>query len=141
MLAHLGRARGLLVEALLILRERFPFLDLERVGVFGWSYGGYLSLMALAQRGDFFKVAVAGAPVVNWAYYDTGYTERYMDTPEHNSTGYKNSSVLSFVKNFPDEEGRLLIVQGVIDENVHFCHTSALIQHLVAAGKPYQLQV
>ena len=90
------------VEALQKLAQRFPFLDLQRVGVFGWSYGGYLALMALAQRGDFFKVAVAGAPVVNWMHYDTGYTERYMDVPDNNN-GYKNSSVLSYIKNFPDE--------------------------------------
>ncbi|KAK7066474.1 dipeptidylpeptidase, partial [Halocaridina rubra] len=85
-------------------------------------------------------LAIAGAPVVSWNLYDTGYTERYMDLPSVNPEGYRNGSVLSYVNNFPDEENRLLIVQGMIDENVHFSHTNQLIQALIKAGKPYQLQ-
>lgn len=73
--------------------------------------------MALCQRPDFFKLAVAGAPVALWEAYDTGYTERYMDTPQNNPVGYKLGSVISYANNFPDEENRLLLVHGLKDEN------------------------
>jgi dipeptidyl-peptidase 9 len=116
-------------------------VDLSRVAIQGWSYGGYLSLMAIAQRGDVFKKALVGAPVTHWEAYDTGYTERYMDLPNLSPAGYRLGSVLSYVPMFPNEEGRLLIVHGLMDENVHFCHTSLLIEKLAAAGKPYDLQV
>ncbi|XP_052132505.1 dipeptidyl peptidase 9 [Frankliniella occidentalis] len=129
------------VEVLQWLADTLEFIDMKRVGIMGWSYGGYLSLMALAHYPHIFKVSVAGAPVTNWSLYDTGYTERYMDLPEYNQQGYKKGSVLTYVNQFPDEENRLLIIHGLIDENVHFLHTSQLINLLVKAGKPYQLQV
>lgn len=129
------------VEVLQWLAESTGYIDLERIGIHGWSYGGYLSLMGLAQRPDIFRVAVAGAPVTSWSLYDTGYTERYMDTPAHNAAGYIRGSVLSYVNQFPTEQNRLLIVHGLMDENVHFTHTSQLVSALVKAGKPYQLQV
>ncbi|KAB7496619.1 Dipeptidyl peptidase 8 [Armadillidium nasatum] len=129
------------LEVLQYLAQKCDYLDLSRLAVFGWSYGGYLSLMALAQRPDFFKLAIAGAPVVSWNLYDTGYTERYMDLPSANPTGYRSGAVLNYVHNLPDQENRLLIVQGMIDENVHFSHTNKLIQSLIKHGKPYQLQI
>ncbi|XP_041356250.1 dipeptidyl peptidase 9-like [Gigantopelta aegis] len=129
------------VEGLLWLAGQTNMIDLARIAIHGWSYGGYLSLLGLAQRPDIFKVAIAGAPVVNWALYDTGYTERYLDLPEVNKQGYQNGSVLSYVDSLPDEENHLLIIHGLIDENVHFQHTSCLINALVRACKPYQLQV
>lgn len=129
------------VEVLQWLAQTRGYIDLDRVGIHGWSYGGYLSLMGLAQRPDLFKVAVAGAPVTSWNLYDTGYTERYMDTPANNAQGYARGSVLSYVSQFPTEQNRLLIVHGLMDENVHFSHTSQLVGALVKAGKPYQLQV
>ncbi|KAL3885529.1 hypothetical protein ACJMK2_025581 [Sinanodonta woodiana] len=129
------------VEGLKWLASNVDFIDLSRVAIHGWSYGGYLSLMGLAQRSDIFKVAIVGAPVVDWALYDTGYTERYMDTPDNNRRGYQCGAVTSYVDNFPDQDNRLLIIHGLIDENVHFQHTSALINALVKACKPYQLQV
>jgi len=116
-------------------------VDPERIAVTGWSYGGYMSLMCLAQRGDFFKLAIAGGPVTLWEAYDTGYTERYMDTPQNNPSGYQTGSVLNYVVDFPDEENRLLIVHGAIDENVHFCNTAKLIDALIEKGKPYQIQI
>lgn len=97
--------------------------------------------MGLIHHPDVFKVAIAGAPVTDWNYYDTGYTERYMDLPAHNMDGYEDGSVLKHAHKFPDEENRLLIIHGLIDENVHFYHTSQLINHLIKAGKPYQLQI
>ncbi|XP_066595856.1 dipeptidyl peptidase 9 [Prorops nasuta] len=129
------------VEVLRWLAETTGFIDLSRVALHGWSYGGYLSLMGLIQYPDVFKLAIAGAPVTSWNFYDTGYTERYMDMPQSNPFGYLNGSILTYVKEFPDEENRLLIIHGLIDENVHFFHTSQLINALVKTGKPYQLQV
>ncbi|XP_055378183.1 dipeptidyl peptidase 8 [Condylostylus longicornis] len=129
------------VEVLKILADQLGYIDINRVAIHGWSYGGYLSLMGLVQHSDIFKVAVAGAPVTNWEYYDTGYTERYMDLPQNNPQGYLAGSVLNYIHKFPDEDNRLLIIHGLIDENVHFYHTSQLITALVKANKPYQLQV
>ena len=129
------------VEVLTWLAETTGYIDMKKIAIHGFSYGGYLSLMALAQRPDVFKVAIAGAPVTKWSLYDTGYTERYMDTPFNNPDGYNLGSVLSYIGNFPDQENRLLIIHGLMDENVHFIHSAELINALVKAGKPYQLQV
>lgn len=129
------------VDVLQWLAETTGCIDISRVAIHGWSYGGYLSLLGLAQFPHIFKVAIAGAPVTSWNLYDTGYTERYLGQPHTNQVGYKNGSVLSYINQFPDQENRLLIIHGMIDENVHFAHTSQLINALVRAGKPYQLQV
>jgi len=91
------------VEVLRWLANVTGFMDMSRVAVHGWSYGGYLSLMGLAQYPSVFKVAVAGAPVVQWLCYDTGYTERFMDLPRLNPTGYLQGCVLTHLPNFPDE--------------------------------------
>jgi dipeptidyl-peptidase 9 len=87
------------------------------------------------------QVCVAGAPVTSWELYDTGYTERYMGLPQSNFSGYQRSSVLTYIQQFPDEQDRLLIVHGLVDENVHFVHTAQLVNSLIRAGKPHQLQV
>jgi len=129
------------VEGLEKISPQCPLIDLDRIAIHGWSYGGYLALMGLAQRPDMFKVAIAGAPVVSWELYDTGYTERYMDLPQNNADGYKNGSVLSYIRKFPRENNRLLIIHGLIDENVHFSHTNLLVSNLVNEGIPYQLQI
>jgi len=110
--------------------------DAQRVAIYGWSYGGYLSAMCLAKAGDVFKCAVAGAPVTSWDGYDTCYTERYMGTPASNPEGYRTSSVM---ENLDGMRGDLLLVHGLIDENVHFRHVARLINSLIAAQKPYQL--
>ena len=87
-------------------------------------------------------MAIAGAPVTSWQLYDTGYTERYLDRPSLKPNGYKLGSILNFVGQLPEEEGRLLIMHGTMDENVHFMqHTAQLINLLIKHGKPYQLQV
>ncbi|OIV98009.1 hypothetical protein TanjilG_21719 [Lupinus angustifolius] len=106
------------------------------IGLYGWSYGGYLSAMALSRYPDLFKCAVAGAPVTSWDGYDTFYTEKYMGLPSENQSGYENGSVMNHVHKL---KGKLLLVHGMIDENVHFRHTARLINALVAAGKPYEL--
>jgi len=110
--------------------------DPNRVGVYGWSYGGYLAAMCLCRAPDVFKVAVAGAPVTSWEGYDTHYTERYMGLPSDNPTGYRESAVFEHVGNM---RGKLLMVHGLIDENVHFRHTTRLINKLIASGKDYDL--
>ncbi len=110
--------------------------DPQRVGIYGWSYGGYMAAMCLARAPETFKAAVAGAPVSDWDGYDTHYTERYMGTPQSNPDGYRESGVLQHV---PGIRGALMLVHGLIDENVHFRHTARLVNALIAARKPYEL--
>jgi dipeptidyl-peptidase-4 len=112
--------------------------DPARVGIYGWSYGGYMAAMCLARAPETFRVAVAGAPVTHWDGYDTHYTERYMGTPTNNPDGYRESSVMAHVSGIA---GKLLLVHGMIDENVHFRHTARLINALTRARKPYDLLV
>ena len=110
--------------------------DPARVSIYGWSYGGYMAAMALARAPETFKVAVAGVPVTHWDGYDTHYTERYMGTPQSNPEGYRSGSVMAHVDKM---QGKLLLVHGLIDENVHFRHTARLINALIRARKPYEL--
>lgn len=111
------------------------------MGVTGWSYGGYISLALIAHYPDLYKCSIPGGAVVDWQLYDTCYTERYMGLPSENPEGYKNSSILSRIASLPDEENRLLVIHGLIDENVHFHHTEKLINALINAGKPHKLLV
>ena len=111
-------------------------VDPHRVGIYGWSYGGYLAAMAVVRFPETFKLAVAGAPVTHWDGYDTHYTERYMGTPATNPKGYAESSVMHHVDKLT---GKLMLVHGMIDENVHFRHTARLINALIKARKPYEL--
>ncbi|HEY5934428.1 MAG TPA: DPP IV N-terminal domain-containing protein [Kofleriaceae bacterium] len=120
------------VDALQALGKRHPELDLARVGIFGWSFGGYVAALAVLLRPDVFKAAVAGAPVTDWALYDTAYTERYMKTPQQNAEGYKATSALTHADKL---ERPLLIIHGITDDNVHFAHSLALIESLYVAGK------
>ena len=110
--------------------------DPERVGVYGWSYGGYMALMLLAKAPDVYRAAVAGAPVTSWEGYDTHYTERYMGLLDENKDGYEASAVFPYVDQL---DGDLLLVHGLIDENVHFRHTARLVNRLIAARKDYHL--
>ncbi len=112
--------------------------DPKRVAIYGWSYGGYMAAMALARAPETFQVAVAGAPVTHWDGYDTHYTERYMGLPQENVDGYARSSVMAHVEQM---RGKLLLVHGLIDENVHFRHTARLINALISAGKDYRLEL
>ena len=113
-------------------------VDPERVGIYGWSYGGYMTCMSLMRAPEVFRVGVAGAPVVDWDGYDTGYTERYMSTPQDNPEGYRDGAVTTHVEGL---SGKLLLVHGMVDENVHFRHTARLITALTAAQKPYDIQI
>ncbi|XP_022818946.1 dipeptidyl peptidase 9 isoform X3 [Spodoptera litura] len=129
------------VEVLQWLAKETGCIDMERVAIHGWSYGGYLSLLGLATRPGIFRACVAGAPVTCWRLYDTAYTERYMGPPSRSPHAYTRASVLAHAPFFPDQEGRLLIIHGLADENVHFCHTAALTAELVRLGKPHRVQV
>lgn len=108
------------------------------IGIYGWSYGGYMSAMTLARFPDIFTCAVSGAPVTSWDGYDTFYTEKYMGLPSENREGYKFGSVMNHVDKI---KGKLLLVHGMIDENVHFRHTARLINKLISAGKLYELLI
>ena len=111
-------------------------VDSSRVGIYGWSYGGYLAAMCLFRAPDVFHVAVAGAPVTSWDGYDTHYTERYMGLPKENMCGYDESALFEHT---PNMRGKLMIIHGLIDENVHFRHTARLINRLISSGKDYDL--
>ena len=124
------------VEGLQALGKLFPEMDMTRVGVAGWSFGGYFTAMATIRRPDVFRAGVAGAPVVDFADYDTAYTERYLGTPQDDPAGYKASNVLTYA---PDLSRPLLIMHGLTDDNVYFQNTVKLTQSLMAAGKPYRL--
>lgn len=112
--------------------------EANRIGLYGWSYGGYLSAMTLARFPEVFCCAVSGAPVTSWDGYDTFYTEKYMGLPSEKPDSYEYGSVMHHVHKM---RGRLLLVHGMIDENVHFRHTARLVNALVAAGKPYELLI
>lgn len=112
-------------------------VDRARVAINGWSYGGYMSALCLAKAPQVFKVAVAGAPVTGWDGYDSHYTERYLGLPSANPEGYARSSVMSHLEGLRDRW--LLLVHGLIDENVHFRHTARLANALNKARIPYEL--
>lgn len=118
--------------ALHAVAAKHPELDLARVGVWGWSFGGYVAALAVLLHPEVFTCAVAGAPVTDWALYDTAYTERYMKTPQANADGYKATSVLTHASKLVRP---LLVIHGITDDNVHFANTLALVEALYLAGK------
>ncbi len=124
------------VAGLKALGERFGELDLGRVGIYGWSFGGYLSGLAVLRRPDVFRAAVAGAPVVDWLDYDTHYTERYLGLPDKDAAAYKEGSLLTYAA---DLRRPLLLVHGTADDNVYFRHTLKLCDALFRAGKDFEL--
>lgn len=110
------------------------YTDPSRIGIFGWSYGGYMSTLALLKGNDIFKAAIAVAPVTNWRWYDTVYTERYMRTEEENPKGYAENSPINFAGRL---KGNYLLVHGMGDDNVHFQHTVEMANALIAANKQF----
>ena len=115
-----------------------PWVDGERIGIWGWSYGGYLSSLTAVKGSDLFQAAIAVAPVTDWRLYDTIYTERFMWTPQGNEAGYRDSAPLNHVAGLT---ARLLLVHGLSDDNVHPQHTIQMTDALQRAGKPYYLLV
>lgn len=125
------------VAAARALAER-SYIDDTRIGIWGWSFGGYNTLMSLCHGGGVFKVGIAVAPVTDWRYYDTIYTERYMRTPKENPEGYRASSVLTAAERL---QGRLLLIHGSLDDNVHPQNTMELADRLVALNKPFDMAI
>ena len=117
---------------------KLPYVDPARIGIWGWSYGGFMSLNVIFQHPDVFKAAVAVAPVTHWKYYDTIYTERYMGLPSVNAAGYTKGSPITYVRGL---KGNLLVVHGSGDDNVHAQNTAVLVDSLVAANRPFQLMI
>lgn len=113
-----------------------PYIDKNRVGVYGHSYGGYMALMSMFKASDYFAAGVSGAPVTTWRLYDTHYTERYMGDPRENPEAYDKSSVFPFAKNL---KGDLLIYHGMADDNVLFTHSTMLYQHLQDLALPFEV--
>lgn len=104
------------------------YVDKNRIGIFGWSYGGYLSSLCITKGNEFFKMAIAVAPVTNWKWYDTIYTERYMRKPVENNNGYEDNSPINFADQI---RGKYLLVHGLSDDNVHFQHAAEMARVLV----------
>jgi dipeptidyl-peptidase-4 len=113
---------------------KVPFIDEDRIGIWGWSYGGYMSSLALAKGNDVFKMAIAIAPVSNWRFYDNIYTERYMALPKDNGSGYDDNSPINFVK---DIKGKYLIVHGTGDDNVHFENSVMMVNEMIKNNIPF----
>ena len=116
--------------------QRFDVLDLDRVAIRGWSFGGYLAALAVLRRPDVFHAAIAGAPVTDWRLYDTHYTERYLGHPDDDDAGYEASSLIPLAA---DLTRPLLLIHGLADDNVVAAHTLQLSSALLAAGRPHEV--
>jgi dipeptidyl-peptidase-4 len=112
----------------------YPYVDKARIGIFGWSYGGFMSSNCLFKGAEVFKMAIAVAPVTNWRFYDSIYTERYMQTPQENASGYDDNSPINHVSKL---KGKFLLIHGTADDNVHVQNTMQMIEALVQANKQF----
>ncbi len=125
------------VEAARYLQS-LNYVDGNNISIWGWSYGGFISTLALGKGGDLFKAAVSVAPVTNWRYYDTVYTERYMRTPQQNPNGYDDNSPINNIK---DISGNLLLIHGTADDNVHAQNTYEYAEALVQEGIQFDMHI
>lgn len=123
------------VEGIRFVAAAYPEADTSRVGITGGSYGGYMTIRALLLAPETFRAGVAIAPVTDWDGYDTGYTERYMGTPSNNEGGYAESTVLDKAEQL---KGNLMLIHGLLDENVHYRHTARFMAALIRAGKRFE---
>lgn len=123
------------IDAAEYLIREFDFIDEDRLGIWGWSYGGLMSSLVLARGSDLFGTAIAVAPVTSWRFYDTIYTERFMQTPQMNPEGYRRGSAMTYAHQM---EGNYLLVHGMGDDNVHFQNTVEMVNRLVEAGVPFE---
>jgi dipeptidyl-peptidase 4 len=112
------------------------YIDSKRIGIQGWSYGGYMSSLCMTKGADYYAAGIAVAPVTNWKYYDSIYTERFMRTPQENNGGYENNSPINFVDLL---KGKYLLVHGSADDNVHLQNTMDMVSALVAKNKPFDM--
>ncbi len=127
------------IAAAKLLGER-DYIDEDRIGIWGWSFGGYMSSNAIFRAGDVFNLAIAVAPVTSWRFYDTIYTERYMTTPQENPTGYDDNSPITHVSKF-DDTNHFLLIHGSADDNVHVQNTMQLIEALVQENKQFDWRI
>ncbi len=123
------------VEAATYLGD-LPYIDRERIGIFGWSYGGFMTSLCLTKGNGLFKMGIAVAPVTSWRYYDTIYTERFMRTPQVNPDGYDDNSPINFADQL---KGKFLLVHGMGDDNVHFQNSVDFVTALVEADKQFEM--
>jgi len=114
-----------------------PYIDESRIGIFGWSYGGFMTALCMTKGGGIYKIGISVAPVTNWRFYDTVYTERFMRTPAENPEGYDDNSPINFADQL---HGKLLLVHGTGDDNVHFQNSAEFVAALVKAGKQFDMQ-
>ncbi|MDD2983006.1 MAG: S9 family peptidase [Crocinitomicaceae bacterium] len=115
---------------------KMDFIDKNRIGIQGWSYGGYMSSLAMTKGADYFKMGIAVAPVTNWRYYDNIYTERFMRTPQENAAGYDDNSPINFVKNI---KGNYFLIHGSADDNVHNQNAMEMVNALVKSNVQFDL--
>jgi len=116
----------------------YPYVDKSRIGIFGWSYGGFMASNCIFQGADVFKMAIAVAPVTNWRFYDSIYTERYMQTPQENASGYDNNSPINHVNKL---KGKFLLIHGSGDDNVHVQNSMQMMEALIQANKQFDSQI
>ncbi len=116
----------------------YPYVDKSRVGIWGWSYGGFMSSNCILKGNDIFKMAIAVAPVTNWRFYDTVYTERYMQTPQENPSGYDDNSPINFTDKL---KGKYLLIHGSSDDNVHVQNTMQMMEALIQSNKQFDSQI
>ncbi len=115
-----------------------PYIDKDRIGIWGWSFGGYMSALCITAGADYFKTAVVVAPVTNFRYYDNIYTERYLGLPKDNASGYDDNSPITYADKL---KGNLLVVHGSIDDNVHYQNTMDFVNSLIKANKQFEMQI
>ncbi len=123
------------LEATRVFAQR-PDVDASRLGIMGWSYGGFMSSLAMTKGNGLFKMGIAVAPVTNWRFYDNIYTERFMRTPQENAKGYDDNSPINFAK---DLQGKYFLIHGAADDNVHYQNSMEMISALVKANKQFDL--
>jgi len=116
----------------------YPYVDASRIGIFGWSYGGFMASNCIFQGNDVFKMAIAVAPVTNWRFYDSVYTERYMQTPQENESGYDQNSPINHVSKL---KGKFLLIHGSGDDNVHVQNSMQMMEALIQANKQFDSQI
>lgn len=116
--------------------QKMSFVDPNRIGIMGWSYGGFMASLAITKGADVFKMAIAVAPVTNWRYYDNIYTERFMRTPKENEKGYDDNSPINHVKNI---KGNYFLIHGSTDDNVHYQNAMEMVNALVKANKQFDM--
>lgn len=116
----------------------YPFVDKTRIGIWGWSFGGFMASNCILKGADVFKMAIAVAPVTNWRFYDSIYTERYMQTPQENANGYDENSPINFANKL---KGKFLLIHGSADDNVHVQNSMLMIEALIQANKQFDSQI